>query len=66
MQQYTDIYSLQSYSTCFGFHTTSPGLIKTVTAASVTGHNAGTATFLQRGLIGIPEMATCGSIFMLH
>jgi len=29
-----------------------PGVLKTVTAASGTGHNTGTATPLQRGLIG--------------
>jgi len=29
----------------------SSGVLKTVTAASGTGHNSGTATFLQRGLI---------------
>ena len=29
----------------------SSGVIKTVTAASGTGHNTGTATSLQRGLI---------------
>ena len=31
----------------------SSGVLKTVTAASGTGHNTGTATSLQRGLIGI-------------
>jgi len=30
----------------------SSGVIKTVTAASGSGHNTGTATSLQRGLIG--------------
>ena len=30
----------------------SSGVYKTVTAASGTGHNTGTATSLQRGLIG--------------
>jgi hypothetical protein len=30
----------------------SSGVLKTVTAASGTGHNAGTATSPQRGLIG--------------
>jgi len=30
----------------------SSGVLKTVTAASGTGHNSGTATSLQRGLIG--------------
>ena len=31
----------------------SSGVLKTVTAASGTGHNTGTAISLQRGLIGI-------------
>jgi len=31
---------------------TASGVLKTVTAASGTGHNIGTATSLQRGLIG--------------
>ena len=30
----------------------SSGVLKTVTAASGTGHNTGAATSLQRGLIG--------------
>ena len=34
----------------------SSGVLKTVTAASGTGHNTGTATSLQRGLIG--DLAT--------
>ena len=52
MQQYADIYLLQSHSTCFGYppHPSS-GVLKTVTATSGTGHNTGTATSLQRGLI---------------
>ena len=43
---------LQNYSTCFGCppHPSS-GVLKTVTAASGTGHNIGTATSLQRGQI---------------
>ena len=41
------------YSTCFGVSQhPSSGVLKAVTAASVTGHNIGTATSLQRGLIG--------------
>jgi len=32
----------------------SSGVLKTVTAVSGTGHNTGTATSLQRGLIGTP------------
>jgi len=42
----------------------SSGVLKTVTATSGTGHNTGTATSLQRGLIGtrwrevdVPEAA---------
>ena len=36
----------------------SSGVLKTVTAASGTGHNNGTATYLQCGLIGtVPEAA---------
>ena len=31
----------------------SSGVLKTVTAASGTGHNTGTATSLQRGPIGL-------------
>ena len=44
---------MQNHSTCFGCHSTPPsGVLKTVTAASGTGHNIGTATSLQRGPIG--------------
>jgi len=59
MQQYADIYLLQSRSTCFRCHPSS-AVLKTVTAASGTGHNTGTATSLQRGLIGPirPDQAT--------
>jgi len=53
MQQYAYIYLLQSHSTCFGCpQHPSSGVLKTVTAASGTGHNIGTTTSLQRGLIG--------------
>jgi hypothetical protein len=38
------------------------GVLKTVTAASGTGHNTGTATYLQRGLIGIPVWSLNGSM----
>ena len=51
MQQYADIYLLQSHSTCFGCHSTPSSVLKTVTAASDTGQNIGTATSLQRDLI---------------
>jgi len=50
MQQYADIYLLLNHSTCFGCQPhPSSGVLKTVTAASGTGHNTGTATSLQRG-----------------
>jgi len=40
----------------------SPGVLKTVTAASGTGHNIGTVTSLQRGLIRQRwrEVTVCG------
>jgi len=51
MQQYADIYLLQSHSYMFRVSQhSSSGVLKTVTAASGTGHNTGTATSLQRGL----------------
>ena len=54
MQQYTVWFILlQSHSTCFGCpQYPSSGVLKTVTAASGTVHNIGTAPSLQRGLIG--------------
>jgi len=52
MQQYADIYLLQSHSTLYT-------LLKTVTAASGTGHNTGTATSLQRGLQATLERSSC-------
>ena len=39
----------------------SSGVLKTVAAASGTGHDTGTATSLQRGLIG-PDEARSGHI----
>ena len=54
MQQYAVWFILlQKHSTCFGCppHPSS-GVLKTVTAASSTGHNIGTATSLQRGQVG--------------
>ena len=52
MQQCADIYLLQSHCTCFGAsqHPLS-GALKTVTATSGIGHNTGTATSFQRGLM---------------
>jgi len=52
----------------------SSGILKTVTAASGTGHNIGTATSLQRGLIGprcrevavtVPEAAVTVSVLLM-
>jgi len=40
----------------------SSGVLKTVTAASGTGHNTGTATSLQRGLQATIEASSCTSI----
>jgi len=45
MQQYADIYLLQSHSTCFGCHSTHHQEYYKLTAASGTGHNIGTATY---------------------
>ena len=39
----------------------SSGILKTVTAASGTGHKIGTATSLQRGLIGHVGGSRCTS-----
>ena len=36
----------------------SSGVLKTVNAASGTGHNIGTATSLHRGQVGSPDLAT--------
>jgi len=48
MQQYADIYLLQSYSSCFGCHSTHhQEYIKTVPAASGTGHTTCIVTPLQ-------------------
>ena len=52
VQQYTGIYLLQNYCTCFGCPShPSSGVHKTVTAASGTDHSNSATTFLQRGLI---------------
>jgi len=42
----------------------SSGVLKTVTAASSIGHNLGTTTSLQRGLIG-PDQATLQFLVLL-
>jgi len=49
MPQYADIYLLQSHYMFRVSHRPSSGVLKTVTAASGTGHNTGTATYLQGG-----------------
>jgi len=51
MQQYAGIYLLQSLYMFRVLEHPSSGVLKTVTATSGTGHNTGTATSLQRGLI---------------
>ena len=38
-------------------HHPSSGVLKTVTAASGTGHNIGPATSFQRGQVGTPDFA---------
>ena len=52
MQQYTRVYLLQNYCTCFGcLSHPSSGVHQTVTAAYGTGHSVRATTFRQRGLI---------------
>ena len=49
MQQYTDIYLLLNYSTCFGRPSRPLSIVhKTVVAASGTDHNVWGASFLKR------------------
>ena len=46
----SDLFYRKNYSTCFGCPQHPPSaVLKTVTAASGTGHNIGTATSLQVG-----------------
>jgi len=53
MQQYADIYLLHTLLYMFRVSKyPSSGVLKTVPAASGTGHTTCTATPLQRGLIG--------------
>ena len=63
MQQYADIYLLQSHSTCFRCHSTHHPAT-TVTAASGTGHNTGTATSLQHPNQAMLEGSSCTSIMI--
>ena len=52
MQQYTDIYLLLNYSTCFGrLSRPSSSVHKTVVAASGTDHTIWGASFLKRDRI---------------
>ena len=44
------------------FRVSTAPILKTVTTASGTGHNIGTATSLQRGLIGTLEGSSCTDI----
>jgi len=55
MQQYAVWFILlENRSTCFGYPPQpSSGVLKTVTAASGTGHKIGTVTSLRRGQVGI-------------
>jgi hypothetical protein len=50
MQQYADIYSLQSLYMFRESLRPSSGVLKTVTATSGIGHNIGAAAFFQHGL----------------
>jgi len=54
MQQYADIYLLQSHYMFRVSQHPSSGVLKTVTATSGACHNIGTATSLQRGKFGTP------------
>ena len=49
MQQYSGIYLLQIYPTCFGCPSHPSSVHKTVIAASGTGHSIWATTFLRRG-----------------
>jgi hypothetical protein len=51
MQQYADIYSLQSLYVFRASLRPSSGVLKTVTATYGIGHNIGAAVSFQRGLI---------------
>jgi len=57
MQQHADIYLLQSLYMFRVSQHPSSGTLKTVSATSGIGHDTGTATSFQRGLIS-PEQAT--------
>ena len=68
MQQCADIYLLQSLYTFRVSQHPSSGALKTVTATSGIGHNTGTATSFQRGLIRtlhivIPDGCVCSIQF---
>ena len=63
MQQYADIYfTAKSHCMFRVSQHPSSGLLKTVTAASGTGHDTGTATSLQHGLQATLEGSSCTDI----
>jgi len=57
MQQCADIYLLQSHYMFRASQHPSSGALKIVTATSGIGHNTGTVTSFQRGLLS-PEQTT--------
>jgi len=58
MQQYADIYLLQSHYMFRVSQHPSSGVLKTVTASSGTGRNTGTATSLHLGLMELMGTVT--------
>jgi len=55
---------LQNHCTCFGYPLyPSSGVLKTVTAASGTGHNIGTATSLHGQIRICPNATVCSLIY---
>jgi len=61
MQQYAVFTAKSPYMFRVSQHL-SKGVLKTVTTASGIGHNIGTATSLQRDLIGTLEGSSCNDI----
>ena len=59
MQQYADIYLLQSHYMFQASQHPSSGVLKTVSATSGISHDTGTATSFHRGLIGTATPETC-------
>ena len=59
MQQYSDIYLLLNYSTCFGHPSRPPsGVHKTLVAASGTDHTIWGASFFKCDQIRTPYLVT--------